>query len=153
MGSRYKVNMHYHKKIASIPVNNILADGFEFRRERKRHGFQIWMDGELIWDFPHEFADAPTDKNRTNSGIDVWQSTWHNFHLRSLHRFLRLYVDTPRDKLDEITDDYLGLRDLLLAADKRRGRHSAAILMFTTDSAKARKIIHHRFGRKDRAQA
>ena len=119
------------------------------RKEPKRQGVRITMDGEVIWDFPYEFY---SDEAPTNSwGNTISDTIFYGRHVVDLYRFLKRYMDTPRDQLDEFVGDYCGLRDLLLAADKRRGRHINGILAFTTNSAKARKVFHNRFGRKDRA--
>ncbi|PZR45249.1 MAG: hypothetical protein DI537_60920 [Stutzerimonas stutzeri] len=106
------------------------------------------MGDEVVWDWPRDFIDDPNESD--SWGHTVGDTTWHNFHLKNLHSFLRLYIDTPRADLDDFSKEYCGLRDLLRAADKRRGRHANAILMFSTDSARARKVIHYRYGRKQR---
>jgi hypothetical protein len=126
-------------------VQNILADGIVFRKDRKRVGFQIVAGEQVIWDFPREFADTP---DPTGDGRTYGDTRYHNWYLRDLYDFLKLYMATPRSELDQIKADFAGLRDVLLASDKRLGRHSGAILMFATNSRKAREIIYFRFGSK-----
>jgi hypothetical protein len=145
MSSQYWYQgMYTIKKIFRIPLNNILAPGFKFRWERKRNGVQLLLEGKPIWDFPYGFMEENYE------GVPLKYDMLWNRPIVALYRFLRLYYDTPRDKLEDIQEDFFQLRDILLAADKRRGRFSNNVLAFRTNSGVARQIIHYRFGRKHR---
>lgn len=133
----------------ALPINSILADGIVIRKEPKRNGVRIVMDGEVIWDFPREFANDPVPNGAW--GHTIGDSQIYGYHIRDLYRFLKRYMDTPRAQLDDFEGDYCGLRDLLLSADKRRGRHINGILAFSTDSAKARKVFDYRVRKKKHA--
>lgn len=115
-----------------MPLNSILADGFEFKCNKIYQTIQLYRGEELMFTYP---VNRPVGYR---GGL-----------IANLYKFLKSYLDQPINTIDEFDKDFDGrFRELLLALDKRRGRHRLLIQALQTDSPLVRTIISHRLRRK-----
>ncbi len=119
--------MYYYTRINKLPLRLIFVDGIELRGDGRTGDLDITLVGETIWRWSAEQAD-------------IWGTDF-------LFHYLKSYINTPKNALDDIVEDYHGLREILLACDRRRGKHALGAQLFTTNSSTVRKIILHRLGK------
>lgn len=119
--------MYYYDRIRKLPLKAIFADGVELRCDGRTGDLKLTLAGDVVW----LWSERDTDLWGTNR----------------LYDYLKSYLNTPRGKLEDIKGDYHGLLEILLACDRRRGKHVLGAQLFTTDSPIVRKIILHRLGK------
>jgi hypothetical protein len=92
--------------------------------------YWITLDREIIWDIPKDFPDERR------------KGTYNNVASK-ITTILKDYLATSRNELlrKKFTDDHWGLTDILLAADRRRGKRSMNALSKRTLQSPAEKVL------------
>ncbi len=133
----------WHKSfrgLKALPIKNILANGIAIMETRDKSKYILTLGDHPVLVFPNTYLE-----NGTMEKYDVLD----NDHFRDIGRFFRRYLDCPRDQLFDIQDDYMGMRDVLLACDRRIGKMNLSVLLFRTNSDIARMIVLYRLGTKN----
>ena len=143
-------------KFHKLPINSIFIKGVKFKLLPSSKA-AIYLNDDRIWSFPDDFRGQGQDVHKWDIHYD--------FHLDLLYDYMKSYLDTPRIEIEDFpskpfewsrsyyvgkkvdkTGNFCGLRDILKAADKRLGKKRIDVLLFSTSSDTARKIILYRLG-------
>jgi hypothetical protein len=96
-------------------------------------GYWITLGGEIIWDYPKDFAGA---KRKYPYVTDI----------AAISELLREYIDTPVEAIlqKRFEKDLWGLIAILKAADRRLGREKLALAFGDDESEAARRVLAYR---------
>ncbi|BBM00246.1 hypothetical protein [Microbulbifer sp. GL-2] len=102
--------------------------------------YWITLGKDIIWDYPKYFVGKPHPERKP--------SEWYPYgtDIPDISNLIREYIDTFKDEIMNkvFENDYWGLVNILLAADKRIGTRCLSELKKKIDNKAALKIIEVR---------
>lgn len=142
--------MTYRRRIRNLPLSAIMADGVEFRQDKKYNNYSFRIDGRAVFTYPDDVT------------FHVWMknSYYDNLHMSLIYKILRNYMNLSREQLidsDFNPPEEWGIRNnsvvhcmiqILNACDRRIGVDRLTHLLLTTDIRAVREIISYRLSKR-----